>query len=387
MFATYCQLDYPRWKNKNCWPYVDTRFNVLSIHNLLPLIMGFIIIHLYRLPFYQIETPPFGKAKPSNIPALVALILLNFIHLAKWLILPCIVLFIDQYSHATAWYSPVIFLYMKFSVKQYKEACKNSLTHSVLHFAVHHIPPRFHCIDHHRHTFNLGHWYHCWTKYSGTFSQALTSRCSGVSRWSMPLSGTISDSLFLSQLSSLSFGWSNSQFQSSQYLVSEMLSGAPSSPLAAGWRSMFLIRRSFNTWFRPPGRSFADKAGGTGDVSDNLNVATPSRWNLTRTPWRSLQYLKCIRWLSFPGGEQEIRSVRHVGFICPAISPKRFAPWPFCATTFPLPPSSFPSRFRYSSYQMLGHCLPISRYWLEQTALPSHFHKRCRLLLLTAPSR
>jgi hypothetical protein len=32
----------------------------------------------------------------------------------------------------------------------------------------------------------------------------------------------------------------------------------------------------FNTSVLPPGRSFADKAGGKSDVSDNLNTVAPS---------------------------------------------------------------------------------------------------------------
>jgi hypothetical protein len=67
-----------------------------------------------------------------------------------------------------------------------------------------------------------------------------------------------------------------SPFQFSQFSVSEMLAGELSSSLSAGWRLIRLIRRKFNTSVRPQGRSFADKAGGTGDFSDNLNAAAPS---------------------------------------------------------------------------------------------------------------
>jgi len=58
-----------------------------------------------------------------------------------------------------------------------------------------------------------------------------------------------------------------------------MLSGELSSSLAPGWRSIRLIRWTFNIWVHPPGRSIADKAGGKGDFADNLNVAAPSWWN------------------------------------------------------------------------------------------------------------
>jgi len=37
-----------------------------------------------------------------------------------------------------------------------------------------------------------------------------------------------------------------------------------------------LHRRTFNICVRPPGRSFAAKAGGKGDLSDNSNAAAPS---------------------------------------------------------------------------------------------------------------
>jgi len=109
-----------------------------------------------------------------------------------------------------------------------------------------------------------------------TSSAVLTFHCSGVSESSLLLFSSISDALFGSQLSSLSFGLSQSPFQLSQFLVSEMLSSELSSSLLAGWWSICLIWRTFNTWVRPSGRYFADKAGGTGDFSDNLNSAAPS---------------------------------------------------------------------------------------------------------------
>jgi len=39
---------------------------------------------------------------------------------------------------------------------------------------------------------------------------------------------------------------------------------------------MLSIQGIFNTWVRPPGRSFLDKAGGNDDLSDNLNAAETS---------------------------------------------------------------------------------------------------------------
>lgn len=60
------------------------------------------------MPFCLIQTWPFGKAEPSNLLALIALIVLNFIHLANSFSMPAIVLFINQYLQATAPYSPII---------------------------------------------------------------------------------------------------------------------------------------------------------------------------------------------------------------------------------------------------------------------------------------
>jgi len=113
---------------------------------------------------------------------------------------------------------------------------------------------------------------------AGTFGAALTFCCSGHSESSMPLFFSISDLSSAAQSSSLSFGLSKSPFQLSQSAVSEMLSGALSGSLSTGWWLILQIRRTFKIWVLPPGRSFADKAGGKGDLSDNLNAAAPSCW-------------------------------------------------------------------------------------------------------------
>jgi len=42
------------------------------------------------------------------------------------------------------------------------------------------------------------------------------------------------------------------------------------------WWWIQLIWPTFNIWVRPPGRSFADKAGGKGNLSNNSNAAAPS---------------------------------------------------------------------------------------------------------------
>jgi len=57
-----------------------------------------------------------------------------------------------------------------------------------------------------------------------------------------------------------------------------MLSGMQSSSVLTGWCMILHIRQTFNIWARPHGRSVADIAGGKGDLSDNLNAATPSCW-------------------------------------------------------------------------------------------------------------
>jgi len=112
----------------------------------------------------------------------------------------------------------------------------------------------------------------------GTFGTALTSCCPGHSGSSMQLFCSISESSSAAQSSSLSFGLSKLPFQCSQSSVSEMFSGALSSSLSTGWRLILRIRRTFKIWVRPPRSSFADKAGGKGDLSDNLNAAAQSCW-------------------------------------------------------------------------------------------------------------
>ena len=131
-----------------------------------------------------------------------------------------------------------------------------------------------------------------------TFGAALTSDCSGHSESSMLLSYCTSDSTSATQSSSLSFGLSKSPFQLSQSLVSGMLSGALSSSLLTGWQLILRIRWRFNIWVRSPGRSFADKACGKGDLSVNLNAAAPSFERVTRMLWQSLPCQKCILWRS-----------------------------------------------------------------------------------------
>jgi len=110
----------------------------------------------------------------------------------------------------------------------------------------------------------------------GTFGVALTTCCSGHSRSSMQLLCSVSDSLSAAQSSSLSFGLSKPTFQFRQSSVSEMLSGALCSSLSTGWRLILRIRWTFKIWVHPARRSFTDKAGGKGKLSDNWNAAAAS---------------------------------------------------------------------------------------------------------------
>jgi len=112
----------------------------------------------------------------------------------------------------------------------------------------------------------------------GTFGAALTSCRSGHSGSSMPLFCSISDSSSAAQSTSLSIGSCKSRFQFSQSSVSGMLWGALSLWLSTGWWLILRIRRTFKIWVCPPGRSFADKGGGKGELSDNLNAAAQSCW-------------------------------------------------------------------------------------------------------------
>jgi hypothetical protein len=54
-----------------------------------------------------------------------------------------------------------------------------------------------------------------------------------------------------------------------------MLAGVLSSLLSTAGRLNLLILQTFNVWVHSPGRSFADKAGGKGNLSDNIYAAAP----------------------------------------------------------------------------------------------------------------
>ena len=167
MSRTNHHLDYPRCKAKYRWCSVGAHCNVLSMEHLLPSIVVFTIIRTYWMASWLIETLPFGKAEPSNIIALVAHILLKLIHVAKCFLSPAMLLFINQYSHATAHYSPILFLFIKLSLKQHKDPVVNTSTHFVLLFPIPLINSHFHCIDCQPHDLSLILSPTCWPNHSG----------------------------------------------------------------------------------------------------------------------------------------------------------------------------------------------------------------------------
>jgi len=124
------------------------------------------MIWTYWWSFWQIETWPCGKAERSNILALFALTQLKFICLAKCFIAPARHLFINRYLQATAHHSPIIYLWLKLSVRIHREA-DEPLTHSVLLIPRSLIPPRFNCFDCHQHHLSLSMWPLCRPNQSG----------------------------------------------------------------------------------------------------------------------------------------------------------------------------------------------------------------------------
>jgi len=94
--VTKSRFNYSTNKTKDRKSSVDTDFNVFSIRHQLPPIIVFIMIWISWLPFWLIDTWPWGAAKPSTIIALFPLIQLKFIYLAKWFIAPAIHLVINS---------------------------------------------------------------------------------------------------------------------------------------------------------------------------------------------------------------------------------------------------------------------------------------------------
>ena len=97
-------------KTTNHWRSVDDRFIVSSIQHLLLSIIVFILIWLYRLACCLIETGLWGKAEQLNDVALFTLTRLKMMYHAKRFIALAKHLFMNRYSQATSYHSPIIYL-------------------------------------------------------------------------------------------------------------------------------------------------------------------------------------------------------------------------------------------------------------------------------------
>ena len=89
---------------------VDTHFNVLLIEHLVPSIIVFILIWLDRLSLCLNETQPCGKAEQHNYLALFTHTGRKMMYHAKRFIAAAIHLFMNQYSQATSYHFPIIYL-------------------------------------------------------------------------------------------------------------------------------------------------------------------------------------------------------------------------------------------------------------------------------------
>jgi len=89
---------------------------------------------------------------------------------------------------------------------------------------------------------------------------------------------SVTDSTSASHISSWPFGLSNSPFQWSQFLMSKKLSVAVFLSLLDRRLTIVFIPWIFDNWNCPAGRSFADTAGGKGDIPGNLNAVATSCW-------------------------------------------------------------------------------------------------------------
>jgi len=144
----------------------------------------------------------------------------------------------------------------------------------------------------------------------------------------------MSDSTSAAHSSSLSFESSKYPFQLNQSSVSEIHSGALASSLLTGGRLILQMRRTFYIWVHPPLRSFADKGGGNGDLSDNLNASPQSCSNRDQDALKISSVSE-----KYPTGAicsfwtRDSSWVAHM-FGCPAISSKSCEPWPFSAISF-----------------------------------------------------
>jgi hypothetical protein len=108
--------------------------------------------------------------------------------------------------------------------------------------------------------------------------------------------------------------------------------------------------------------------------------------SLTRTHWMFSQTLERIRLVSFTCFQANISSVSDLSVGCPPTFPKSHRLWPICAILFPLPLSSFACCCQYLLDPRLSHYLPITRYWLKESAIPWVFRASASLWFLTASS-
>jgi len=83
----------------------------------------------------------------------------------------------------------------------------------------------------------------------------------------------------------------------------------------------------------------------------------------------------------------EIPSVFHIHVGCPATSPMDRRSRPFGGMSFPPLLSEFRCHCHDLSYRMLGHRLPITSNWLEQTAFLQLVREQSRLRFLTTSSQ
>ena len=123
---------------------------------------------------------------------------------------------------------------------------------------------------------------------------ALTSHCSGLSGFSMPLPHSISDSTSAAQSAVLSVGIYMLPFMFSYIPVSELVSGGLSSSHSTGWQSIILIRWTFNIWVCPPEWSLQTNLVGKVIFLTIWMQPCHHVERLTRMLWRSVAYLKCI---------------------------------------------------------------------------------------------
>jgi hypothetical protein len=97
-------VNYHTFKTRNHWRSIDAHFNVL------PSIIVFTLIWLYRLSFYMIVTWPCGKAERHNNLAPITLTRLKMMYHAKRFIAPAVHLFRNRYLHSTSYHSCIIYL-------------------------------------------------------------------------------------------------------------------------------------------------------------------------------------------------------------------------------------------------------------------------------------